>query len=333
MNLTQTALWTKRAVVLVSITLVLILGSRIIFEVWYRYQLTNKASVQDRPDEKFGVLPKLDFPPDPVSSSNYSYALDTQTGDFPTLPTQLKVYFIPQAGISLLAPERAKQLASQLGFNNGPQILSETRYKFDDGIKGAILIDLPTGNFHFQKGESSESATLKPGFINSSDQLINDFREYLGGNKLVPDDIRSGRFGITFDAIENNKAKTATISATPADFNTLPVVTSGQYGLIRAFVNNNPDNQKRYLQLDYTHWIIDESSFSSYALKAPKEALQDLQSGNGHVVIEPLKPQVSISDVYMGYYESEVYSPYLQPVYVFEGPHFRALVQAVKKTQ
>lgn len=327
MTLTQTALITKRAIVITAVTLFLIIGAKIGYQVWYANQLASLPKIADKPEEKFGTLPQLTYPDAQVSSSNFSYSLDTPTGSFPDIPKLVNVYFIPQSGISLLAPERSIELAVKLGFGTKPQILSDSSYQFSDNAGGDLLIDLPTGNFHFQRVVATNSAQPS-GFSESSEDIIKNFKTFLRDKNLLTDPIQQGKINIVFDNLDTTKSQTATISALPADFNKLPIINITPYGLVKTLINTNPDEQKRYLQMDYVVWLIDSTTFSSYPIKDPQKAFAQLQSGEGFVIIPPLKPQVSITDVHLAYYQSENYSPYLQPVYVFEGPHYQAIVQA-----
>lgn len=321
MTLTQAANLTRRGIITaIVLTILGVLGATG-YKIWHQRQLASLPPALEKPEMKFGTLPKPLFPPSFVSSSNYSYSLDTVTGGLPQTPKLLKVYFIPQSSITLLAPEKSKQLAQNLGFISEPIVLSQTSYKFIDESGRQLIIDLTNNNFTFQKKEATSSSKLD----NPSDKnkLVADFKNYLSSKNLLTAELGSGRSNVFFDEAQ----KTTIISFWPADLDNLPIVTTSlNQSLVKATLLSSDE---QYSRIDYTFWLIDKTSSSTYPVKTAEKAFDDLKSGQGFISIEPQKPQVSLSLVYLAYFESEEYSPYLQPVFVFEGPDFAALVPAI----
>lgn len=339
MTLTQAANITRRGI-LISISLIILGAAGAIgYNIWHQRYLDSLPPVEEKPEMKFGTLPKLIFPSSNVSSSNYSYTLDTVTGGLPQTPKLLKVYFIPQSGISLMAPDRSRKLAESLGFAIGPEVLSSTSYKFIDESGGQLLIDLTSGNFSFQRrmllknlieGKSEKESTSSISLNDFSDQskIAADFKNLLLSKNLLTQDLSSGRSNVLFDNGSNKES--ATVSIWPTDFDNLPIITSSfNHSLIRAKVNNKEEENDKYSEVNYTFWIIDKTTYSTYPLKTAEQAFSDLKAGLGFVSLEPKKPQVSISSVYLAYFESEEYSPYLQPIFIFEGPEFAAIVPSI----
>lgn len=285
---------------------------------------------------KFGTLPALIFPPSNVSSSNFSYSIDTTTGKFDPAPKLLKVYFIPQLGVSLLAPDRSKKMAESLGFPQGPIALAATEYQFSDTDQGKLTINLPTGNFSFQRSATS-SAALKSASPSAqlnlmADQptLINEFKDYLFAKSLLPDELKSGRSRVEYDGPSQAQSNTAIISLWPTDIDAISIVApSINTGLVRGVRIKTDDDNSKFSSVDYTFWPIDKSTFSTYPLKTVDQAFSELQSGKGYIGLEPTSAKVSITSEKLAYYEAKDYSPYLQPVFVFEGPHFAAYIPAI----
>lgn len=322
MTLTQAAFWTKRAfigfVILVFLGVIIKVG----YDIWYAHYLANLPKVEEKPDLKFGALPQIQFPPTSVSTSNFSYSIDTENGNLPQMPKIMKVYFIPQATITLLSPDKANRLAQSLGFFNGPQVISQIEYHYSDNNSGLLSVNLPTGNFHFQRS-ASVSASPTPSPTPSSDKLVNDFKSYLAAKNLLPPNLTAGRSNVIF-------GQKFEVSLWPSDFESLPIVTaSAKRSLIRGILTDSASEPDKFLQVDYTYWPADATTFATYPVKSAEAALSDLKAGLGFVSLEPQKPQVSISKVYPAYFESENYTPYLEPVYVFEGEGFQALVPAI----
>ena len=99
--------------------------------------------------------------------------------------------------------------------------------------------------------------------------------------------------------------------------------------IINSIVYSSASEIEDYSLLQFSYWPIDTTIFATYPTKNSDNAFADLQSGRGIVVIEPSKPQISITSIYLGYYISQNYIPYLLPIYIFEGPQFVAYVSAV----
>lgn len=330
MTLTQAAIITRRSIlggiVLTIATIVGFIG----YNMWHNYYLSTLPPVEEKPEIKFGVLPPPTFPPSNVSSSNYSYSLDTTTGGLPQTPKLLKVYFIPQAGITLLTSEKSKSLAEKLGFIPEPQVLSHTQYRFSDGQGGNLETNLLTGNFSFQREVASSSAQTTS--LSDRNQVANELKIYLESKGLLTEELRSGRDNVIFGG-DLGEAKSAVVSLIPADVDKLPIVTATfNHGLVKTTINAYEDELSKFTKVQYTFWPIDLTTFSTYPLKSAEKALAELRAGEGYVSLEPSNPKVSISSVYLAYYQSEQYSPYLQPVFVFEGPGFAALIPAISQT-
>lgn len=334
MTLTETASFTKKAFIFGIIFLVF---SGIFFagyQYWYnKIYLPNLPIKEERPDNKFGALPKLKFPLNSISSSNYAYTLDTETGSLPVnIPKLVKVYPVIPLSTDLLALDRAKALADKLDFKNGPEMLSSTQYRFTDQFDGELLIDLDTGNFKYTHHESSESAALQANsqFL-EDDRLNSDFKSFLSSKNLLKDQLQGGRTQApVFEKAIKNESTFATLSIWQNDVDKFPIITPlFKLGLIKATITKSADEIYRFRALTYTYWPIDLENPSTYPIITPDEAFSLLKNGEASVLIEPASAKASITRVYLGYFLSDEYLPYLQPVYVFEGNQFVALVAAI----
>jgi hypothetical protein len=132
MTLTQAAVLTRRSIIILGVLILLGISTKVGLDWYANYQLSKLPPIEEKAEMSFGGLPDPEFPSSKVSSSNFSYSIDTATGELPEFPRLVKVYFIPKATLSLLAPDRAKSVANKLGFNNGPQIVSTENYIFTD---------------------------------------------------------------------------------------------------------------------------------------------------------------------------------------------------------
>ena len=319
MTLSQAAIITKNSILLLFLTIILGTAGGFGYKYYKAYQLSKLPPQEEKADNKFGLLPEVKFPKARVSSSNFSYSLDTTTGGFVKFPSLVKVYFIPQGSLTFLSPDKSKELARGLGFVDEP-VQNDNQYQFTNGLGDSFIIDISTANFTLNRNEASASAKLKLQPLDSN-QAIVQFKSFLDKNRLLVDELKNG------------KAKTIDyeVNLYPEGVDSLPVINlPPEQSLIRGKAKQLNDSIL-FTQIHYTFWPIDKLNYSTYKILQPEVAYEQLKQGRGYVAKEPTKPQVSLSNIYLAYYQTEEYSPYLQPVYVFEGPEFIGVVSAITK--
>lgn len=340
MTLTQTAILTKQIITFSLIFLIIGIGGFSGYKMWDAYNKAHLPPVEEKPDTKFGILPQPNFPKSAVSSSNYSYTLNTSTGSLPKVGIDsgfekiIKVYFVIKPYATFLSPQKSQELATKLNLKNPPQTLSDTTYSFTDGEK-KLTVDLDSGNFNY-KNEATPSGEKK---LEDDETLLGGFENILTMLGVLKDELKEGRTKIVLlkkdgDNFTPTQLRTestgATISIWPKPLDKKSIFTNDfNKALVTADIFNSASTLKDYLSLDFIFWPIDEKTFATYQTKSSETAFSDLKTGKGIVIIEPKKPQVSITSVYLGYYLSKDYSPYLQPIYVFEGPNFASYVSAI----
>ena len=332
MTLTETAKITKRVSLACLILAILSLTGWIGYKIYYNnYYLPSLPKIEEQPELKWGVLPKPSFIQNSISSSNYSYSLDTETGDLPSdFPKLLKVYFIPQLGTTLLASDKSKSLAKSFNFINGPDLTSPTLYKYTDVNNNNFEVDLNTGNFKFQRIVATDSARIQNPNFKTTEDIAANFKSFLADRGLLTDSLRNGKNKTTYESLPSGE-QTATVSLWQENIDDLPIETA-QYnsGIVKAILNDSQDVLNRYLSLEYFYWGIDKQTSSTYPLKTIGSAFNELKSGGGVVLVEPKTPKVSVAKAYLAYYLPLEYTPYLQPIYVFEGENFVGYVAAIK---
>lgn len=342
MTLTQTAILTKQIIVITLIALFLSIVSFIGYKIWYAYYLASLPPVEEKPNTKFGVLPFPDFPKTAVSSSNFSYSLDTATGGLPKVGKDvgfeklIRVYFMPKPYATLLSGERSQALAEKFAITTQPEILTETNYRYKDKDK-ALTIDLDSGNFAYIK-EATFSGQAE---LEDDNKLVSDFENILSNLGVFRDELKMGRTKVTLLKPEGNRlistnlrteAQANQISLWPQALDQKPIFTADfNKAMVNAVLVKSASSLENYLSIDFVFWPIDTTTYATYPTKTAETAFEDLKSGKGVVIIEPTKPTVSITSIYLGYYLAKDYSPYLQPIFVFEGPSFVGYVAAVSE--
>lgn len=335
MNLTETAVFTKKALVIGAIVIGLAFLAFFAYKIWYSYYQSTLPVPEEAPTLTWGNLPPLDFPPTRISSSNFSYTVDTPDGKLPSFGKLEKVYFMPKAAATLLAPEKITRLATDLGINSPAQILSETRYRFATDSGKTLVAELDTGNFKFSTQATASAVTEQ---IREEERLIEGFREVLVSLGVMQEPLLSGPSKILYFKFAdgslinatNQDAEVVQISLWPADIDKKPIVSSFKdKSLLVGIFDKNSSKINNLILLDYTFWPVDLKTSSTYPIITSEEAFKQLQEGKATVIEEPTAPQVSITEVKLGYFQSDKYAPYLQPIYIFIGPKFIAYLPAV----
>lgn len=336
MTLTDAAALTKKGLIVSALTLFVVLSAWGIWHYYYNYiYLPSLPPIIEEPTLAFGPLPKIKFPESQVTSSNFSYSLDTETGALPEeTPLLFKVYSIAQLATDLLALDRAKDLARALSYNENPEAISATQYKFfDDKNGGELIVDLDTGNFKLRRNSatgSGQNTERIEEFINDDLQGQN-FKNFLSSRNLLKEQLKAGRTTVAYNNPVKKDSNLVTINLWQESIEDIPIVTPNfNESLIKAVGTNNRNADIRYILLDYIFWPIDLQNFGTYPIKTFSEAFEELKNGEGFIAIEPRTSNASVTKVYLAYYLSEEYSNYLLPVFVFEGPQFAGLIPAIK---
>lgn len=325
MTLTEASRFTKKAALAFAAFLVAAIAFWTSYRYWYtNYYIPRIEAAKNKPDVRFGALPSLNLPKSQVSSSTLTYSIDTETGNLPNdLQTTAKIFYIPQNPTTLLSANKARDIASSVGFTSYGEATTPTTLKFTDG-GGEMTIDINSSNFHFRKPLTPDSTNTYPF---SETQLTADLKSYLNARHLLTDSLDQGLGRAYMDQGVNGSS--ATVTLWPADVEKLPIVTpSFRYGLVKATFIRGADGNL-ISQMDYIYWGLDETNTSSYPLKGVSKALDDLKAGAGSVIVSPRDNHASINKVYLAYFEEERYNPFLQPIYVFQGSDFIAYVSAV----
>lgn len=328
MTLTQTAILTKQIIAISIIAITVGIISFVSYKIWYAYYLSTLPPVEEKPDTKFSILPPPQFPKVSVSSSNFSYTLDTTTGGLPKIGQDsgfekiIKVYFVIKPYATFLSADKSQALAVKFNITNPPKVLNETTYEFKQDSK-TLIVDLDSGNFKYSN-ETPFSPEQSP---DTEERLVSNFIRILESLGVLKEEVKEGKSKVT---VLNANTKEVLISVWPKDLDKKPIFASDvNKSPISATVRATSANLENYLSLDFTYYQIDTQTFATYPIKSSEAAFSDLKLGKGVVVVEPQRPQVSISSVSLGYFLPEGYSTYIQPVFVFEGPHFLAYVSAI----
>lgn len=299
------------------------------------------------PTVKFGKLTKIPFPSGP--SAKLSYSLETPEGGLPTnIPTQAKVFFMPKANPNLLSLDVAKEKAKALQFTGGPLQESDTLYKFNDPNFPTVMeINIVTGTFSISYDLSSDRSPIdqKPPVAEIAASI---FRGKLSNANDLPDDLSQGP--VTHDFFKfTSQGLTPALSLSESDvtkvnlfrknYDNLPSVTGNpNEANVWAIISGSTNQEQQIIAAEYHYHPVDETQYSTYPIKTPTEAMNELESGQGYIAgMGKYKDgdAVTIRRIYLAYFDPEAESDFFQPVYVFDsnendpGLSFKAYIPAV----
>src|SRR4030042_2770432 len=197
-TLTDTAYYTRQGIKFGAIGVVCILLLRLGFIVFQRWWQITHPPPPPPAEVLFGVLPKIPFPTQ--EKQQYSFTLETVSGSTGEFDQLQNVYFIPVKPASLLALERATEVARKMGFLFEPKAISETLYEWskDDPFPTQLLIDTLTDHFQY-----TGSWEVRPDLLNvtrapSEAEAISLSKNWLSVAGRLPSDLASGEATVTY---------------------------------------------------------------------------------------------------------------------------------------
>ena len=294
------------------------------------------------PTVKFGKLTEIPFPKNALDVK-LTYVLETPEGGLPTdIPTQSKVFFMPKINPNLLALDVAKEKAKALNFSGEPEQSSDTLYKFKNPSFPSVLeINIITGAFSISYDLNADRSPLetKPPIAETA---ASNFRDALSGANVMPEDITgpmSHSFfklseGKLINALALSESDVIKINLFRKSYDKLPSLTGNpNEANIWALISGATTRDQQIVAAEYHYFPVDENQFSTYPIKTPQAAFEELQSGGAFIADLGLNKDGSnlkIRRIYLAYFDPGVSTDFFQPIYVFEGDNgFTAYIPAV----
>ncbi len=282
------------------------------------------------PTVKFGKLPKIVFPDNKITAK-FNYVLETAEGDFPKLPTQAKVYFMPKQNPNLLSLDVAREKAKALGFASEPQQISDTLYRFGNpNFPVALEMNIVTGVFSISYDLNSDRTPLerKPP---AAEIAAANFRSYLSTADILPEDLTGPTLpnfyklsgGKFINALSLSESDVIKVNLFRKNYDDLPSLTANPTeSNVWAIISGAQDRNQQIIAAEYHYYPIDESQFSTYPIKTPEAAFEEFKAGSPFIADLGLNKEgdtMKIRKIYLAYFDSENSPEFYQPIYVFEG--------------
>jgi len=293
------------------------------------------------PTVSFDKLPPLQFPKE-EQPTDLEFKLETPTGALPELGEQAKVYLSPYQRPNLLALERAKQEALQLGFSEEPMAVSGKIYRWtkEEPLHFTLEMDIFSGAFTFSYSWQNDQSLLVNKSVPDKKQAIDKTKNFLRKIKRLENDLVEGRIETAYLKLSGAKLVPAP-SLSEADFvkveifrksiEDFPVLTADpKKGLVSALISG-ASGAKQIIQVEFNYFPINYDSWATYPIKLSSRAWEELKNGQAFVTSwDKTGERIVIRRISLGYYDSWDPQQYLQPVFVFEGDNnFVALLPAV----
>ncbi len=295
------------------------------------------------PDTAFGKLPPINFPQQTAPQTT-NLVLETITGGLPEdLPSQTKVYFIPQIQGRFHSLDQAKNIAARIDLLDQPQKITENTYKFTNSQRDTeLIINVLTQNFTYEYDYLSDQSLINPPNLPSGQEAFNQLQSFLSSINKFPEDLTKTEYNLTYWKVRGPRLIKAT-APIEADFvrvnlnrpaiNEVPIVDPHPpRALISALFSGVRRQGTNLVSIDYTYFPVDKEKFATYPLKTPTQAWEEVKQGKYHLAsLETSQDkEIKIRKISLAYFNPPSATRFLQPIYLFEGDHeFRAYVPAL----
>lgn len=342
-TLTETAYYSRKIIKFGLLGLMAFLVFRSLFLVFAAYWKKTHPPPPPPPTVAFGKLPKLIFP-ERSNLPPLSYKLETISGTLPTIPTQAKVFFIPQPSSNLLAWERTKDWARRLGFTQEPEAIDKFKDRFtNEGVvKTTLEVDVLTQNFTLAYDWQNDLGILSEGSPPQENQAISLAKSFLQGAGALTADLNQGTAEVIYlkydsgnltKALYFSEANFAKVNFFRENIENIKVLPPNpKEANVYVILSSNTRRNQGIIEVKYIHFPVSLENSATYPLKNINTAWTELTQGKGFVANLGNNPEgkIIIRNAYLAYYDSDQPQNFLQPIVVFEGDNdFFAYVPAI----
>ncbi len=299
------------------------------------------------PTVDFGKVPPIPFG-DPVITGEFSYTIDTLTGELPALPDRINVYKTVYPPTTLLNADRAKRKAQSINFiDTSGRVLDYTtltptvfqwQKEYAGGTK-TLTMDIETYDFTVKTGYLSIPNI--PNVNYADEQAKTTVRDFLNAMGSFPPDVDPTKTRIQFLSVKEgtlvpapsfSKTQTISVNLFQKNIEEYPMVYP-RYPLstMNFLVAGRNANTEDVIDANFKHIIINTEEPGIYPIKTAQTAFEELEQGKAFMAnYYGSKKNIAITDVYLAYFLGEQHQDYVMPVIVFHGDgDFYAFVSAV----
>lgn len=292
------------------------------------------------PTVAFGKLPPITFPQN-VTNVQFTFTLDTLSGNLPDLGDRTAVYKMHLVSPTLSSLDNAKALVANMGYTGDPTKISDTDYEWTntDDLPKTLLLNIFTNNFAISSPYYSNQDVLQANNLPDQNGAINTVMTFLQNASLTPTDIDTNKTKATLLSINNDKFTQATSLANTQiiqvdlfqnDVNKLPIFYPDPTHSTMSLYVGGGSNAAQIVLANFNHQIIGSEN-ATYPIITAQQALDMLKKGEAYIAsYDTTGTSISIHNIVLGYYMSDQQQQYLEPIIVFEGSNgFYAYVPAI----
>jgi hypothetical protein len=311
------------------------------------YGIINPPTIEP-PEMRYGKLTS-NFPPQ-ISKPTYTYQIGTITGNLPRVPDRIRVYKIFKPEPDLLALQKARESLRLKGYFMVEKMITTNEYSWNNTTGGSITYNVLTRNFSFESGIGLERQEF---ILPAEKEISGDVLEYItsingslvgidqenikikylqsDGNELTPEEDTGNAYMAQVDLTQ------IPIKVDPFTFVTdtsimveaLPVYYESNDHTNQTFIVKAGIKDLQFVSGMFKNYQVDLTEHSTYPLKTPEIAFEDLKNGNAYILSTNTDTTVNIAEMKLGYFIPESTPEYILPIFVFTGKDFVAYVHAI----
>lgn len=276
-------------------------------------------------------------------SAGFNFILDTIEGRPVTASEAAKVYFLPPTVARFGYREKIYLMAKTFGFDTTAvkYQLVDKEATFADG-RQRLTVDITNFNFRYDYFFEDEPELFSNNLIPSKKEIENKTIDFLTNIGRYPDELAKGKINVNFMHYDFAEKKITVVSQSEdanivevnfyrPDIEEMTVVTPGFPSSQNYLVFTFLESGFKVLRAQVKFFEKSEEQVGIYPLITGELAWEKLKRGEGLVITAPgRKKDIVIKNMFLAYFDPDVYQDFLQPVYVFLGePNFVAYVPAV----
>lgn len=342
-NLTRAAFLGRQTIKFGSILIVALIVGRVVFTAGWAYYKMLFPDPPPPPTVGFGILPPIRFPDQLETDKPQAYELEIPQSRMPQFSDRARVYLMQRSSLSLLADQRAKEIAADYGFVFQPTVLSNTLYRWTKSTPIQATLQMNVQNFSFDLTTDylSRAELLSGGSLPNEGAAVNIVKAFVNNGQSLPKDIATSSGSVSYYKSLGGELEPA-VSLSDADFLRVDIprapidgttrffTPDGDVGALSGIVAAGLGGTDQIVELHYHYQPIDYAERHTYPLRTVTSAWQIVQAGEAYVVNKGTDGTAIIRSVSLGYYDDPEEQDYMQPIYVFEGDNgFMAYVSAI----
>lgn len=329
-TLAEATYYTRKTVKYGAIGLAILIVLRIGFSVFVAFWKATHPPPPPPATVAFGKLPAIAFPQQEKPS--LTFILETVTGTTGEFDSLGNVYIVPAERASLLALERATELAEKTGFLFEPVRLGETLYRWtkDKPLPSTLEFDILTGHFSFDANWRVQPQLLAEARALSEVDAVGEARSWLSSLRLLSEDLKEGGTKVTYLKVSGTEIVPA-LSLSEAQFVRVDLFRSNlnesrilpldsKQGIVSVILLKQSRAQVQVIHAEYRYLPIEYGQVATYPIISSQAAWERLESGDAYYAVIPEdSEEIVIRRITLDYLDPLQAGRFLQPIFVFEG--------------